>query len=145
MLEIKTVLGKHYIIELNECNPDRIEKVSTVKEIFLQAARLSKATILDYFFHQFQPVGVSGVILIAESHFTIHTWPEKKYAGIDIFTCGDMNVEIAIETMQQGFQPTNTNVQKLLRGSYETDKSQQLPIYSHLSDNNDTGKLQYYL
>ena len=136
MSEIKKELGKHFILELSECNRDRIKLVSVVKEIFLNAARLSKATILDYFFHQFQPAGVSGVILIAESHFTIHTWPEEKYAGIDIFTCGEMDIDIAIKTMQQGFLPAHSKVQKISRGSYETINKQPVPVYSHLSDHN---------
>ena len=83
-------LGKHLLVELHGCNPELLKKVDVVKEIMVSAAKACKATIVDTSFHEFNPFGVSGVVVIAESHLSIHTWPEYRYAAVDIFTCGDV-------------------------------------------------------
>jgi S-adenosylmethionine decarboxylase len=81
-------LGKHLLLELNGCDHKLLNDISFIKETMLLAAKESGATVLGESFHQFSPQGVSGVIIIAESHLTVHTWPEHGYAGADIFTCG---------------------------------------------------------
>ena len=81
-------LGKHLLLELNGCDHKLLNDISFIKETMLAAAKESGATVLVESFHQFSPQGVSGVIIIAESHLTVHTWPEHGYAGADIFTCG---------------------------------------------------------
>ena len=81
-------LGKHLLLELNGCDHKLLNDISFIKETMLAAAKESGATVLGESFHQFSPQGVSGVIIIAESHLTVHTWPEHGYAGADIFTCG---------------------------------------------------------
>ena len=81
-------LGKHLLLELNDCDPKLLNDIGLIREIMLAAAHESGATVLGESFHQFSPQGVSGVILIAESHLSVHTWPEHGYAGADIFTCG---------------------------------------------------------
>lgn len=87
-------LGKHHIIELEDCDPEMLKDSPVIEKILLDAAKQSGATIINYFFHQFSPHGVSGVIIIAESHISIHTWPDKGYAAIDVFTCSkDMNAD----------------------------------------------------
>lgn len=81
-------LGKHWLLECYACSAELLEKAEAIEEIMLEAVKISGATLVDARFHQFSPFGVSGFIVIAESHFSIHTWPEKGYAAIDIFTCG---------------------------------------------------------
>ena len=81
-------LGKHLLLELNDCDPKLLNDIGLIREIMLAAANESGATVLGESFHQFSPQGVSGVILIAESHLSVHTWPEHGYAGADILTCG---------------------------------------------------------
>jgi len=76
-------LGKHLLLELNGCDHKLLNDISFIKETMLAAAKESGATILGESFHQFSPQGVSGVIIIAESHLTVHTWPEHGYAGAD--------------------------------------------------------------
>ena len=85
----RTDFGRHFLVDFIGCDPDTISVLEITREIFLRAAQESKATIVGQSFHQFEPIGVSGVLLIAESHFSIHTWPENRFAGVDIFTCGD--------------------------------------------------------
>jgi len=90
-------LGTHLIAELFNCNEFHINDVKKVEEVMMAAAELSKATIIKPFFHKFSPYGISGVIIIAESHFTIHTWPEHGYAAVDIFTCGELDYRSALD------------------------------------------------
>jgi S-adenosylmethionine decarboxylase len=110
-------MGDHYIVELIGCNPDTLTHIESVEQIFMESAKRSKATILNSNFHQFEPQGVSGVVLIAESHFTIHTWPEKGYAAVDVFTCGDtMQPDVGIQYMKSQFAASDIRVKKIHRG-----------------------------
>ncbi|MGB9637828.1 MAG: adenosylmethionine decarboxylase [bacterium] len=81
-------LGKHIIVELSGCSEEEINDLNKVEEIMNQAAKKANATIIKSVFHKFSPMGVSGVVVISESHLSIHTWPELGYAAIDIYTCG---------------------------------------------------------
>ena len=108
--------GRHFLVEFIGCDAEKIKYVDDVKEIFLRAAEKSNATILNSCFHQFDPAGVSGLIFIAESHFSIHTWPEESYAAFDVFTCGEMQPELAIEEMRQGFCAQKVEAQIIPRG-----------------------------
>jgi len=110
-------LGSHLIIELYDCDPKILDSVNTVKSILNKAVEISGATPLESCFHQFSPQGVSGVIVIAESHFTIHTWPENSYAAIDIFTCGhQIKKETAMNYMKDEFKAGKLEFQELKRG-----------------------------
>ena len=82
-------LGRHYIAELSHCSPEILADLERVQSAMVQAALVAKAEIRELAFHRFQPHGVSGVVVIAESHLAIHTWPELGYAAIDVYTCGD--------------------------------------------------------
>ena len=82
-------LGKHLLLELKDCNREVLDDLGFLKDILSAAADEAGATVLGESFHHFDPHGVSGVVIIAESHLFIHTWPEHNYAAIDIFTCGD--------------------------------------------------------
>lgn len=81
-------LGYHYIAELSGCRREILESIDLVKEIITNAALAANAEVREVVVHKFSPQGVSGVVVIAESHLSIHTWPEYNYAAIDIFTCG---------------------------------------------------------
>jgi len=82
-------LGKHLLLELKGCDKEVLNDVGFLREALLAAAGEAGATVLGESFHQFSPQGVSGVVIIAESHLCIHTWPEYGYAAADIFTCGN--------------------------------------------------------
>jgi S-adenosylmethionine decarboxylase len=82
-------LGRHLLLELKDCNRDILNDLNLLKSIMPAAAIEAGATVLGDSFHQFEPQGVSGVVIIAESHLFIHTWPECGYAAVDIFTCGE--------------------------------------------------------
>jgi len=82
-------LGQHVVLDLYECDPSRLDDLAWVQSTLVNAARAAGATIVEVVFHKFAPWGISGVVVLAESHLAIHIWPENKYAAIDVFTCGD--------------------------------------------------------
>jgi S-adenosylmethionine decarboxylase len=82
-------LGRHYIAELFDCDRQILDDLEAIRGRMREAAIAARATIVDACFHRFSPHGVSGVVVIAESHLSIHTWPEYGYAAVDIFTCGE--------------------------------------------------------
>jgi S-adenosylmethionine decarboxylase len=81
--------GTHIICELSGCDQRTLSDLDSVRETMVAAAREANAEVLKVAFHRFQPHGVSGVVVIAESHLSIHTWPESGYAAVDFYTCGD--------------------------------------------------------
>ncbi|MGQ9479035.1 MAG: adenosylmethionine decarboxylase [Thermoproteota archaeon] len=85
-------LGRQIIAELYSCDKNLLDNLDHVRNTLLDAALKANTRIIDYRFHRFTPQGVSGVVVIAESHIAIHTWPEYGYAALDIFTCGDRSM-----------------------------------------------------
>lgn len=83
-------LGMHYLAEFHQCPYEIINNTGFVEDIMNSAAEKSRVTIIKSLFHKFSPHGVSGIIVVAESHFAIHTWPEYGYASVDLFSCGDI-------------------------------------------------------
>ena len=131
-------LGTHLLVELRECNPDIIKSLEKVRNALVSAAKEAKATIVNVSFHEFNPFGISGVVVIAESHLTIHTWPEYAYAAIDIFTCGELiKPEVAASYLIEQFECKNPSIVEMKRGilSHENEK---LPhkVTSSSSDSN---------
>jgi S-adenosylmethionine decarboxylase proenzyme len=111
--------GQHYLIDFVGCDSKLIALVEPTREIVLRAAKECGATIVDDRFHQFQPFGVSGVVLIAESHISVHTWPENGFVAVDIFTCGEMEPQVAIDIMRKDFMATETTVKIVVRGQLD--------------------------
>jgi spermidine synthase len=110
-------LGQHLILELYGCSAETLSSVADVQDAMIKGARAADATIIDSIFHHFTPYGVSGVVVIAESHFAIHTWPEHNFASVDLFTCGDKTRPWeAFKTIKKIFKATHFSVMKLERG-----------------------------
>lgn len=82
-------LGRHLLVEFTGCDIGILDDRSRIETILKEAARRAGATIVNSTFHQYNPHGLSGVVVIAESHMSIHTWPEYGYAAVDFFTCGE--------------------------------------------------------
>ena len=80
-------LGRHVLAEFTGCDPLLLSDLDHVTRAMLAAAKASGATIVTHRFHHFSPLGVSGVVIISESHLAIHTWPEHRFAAVDFFTC----------------------------------------------------------
>ncbi len=104
-------------MELRDCNPKIIKDLAKVKNALVSAAKEAKATIVDISFHEFNPFGISGMVIIAESHLSIHTWPEYSYAAVDIFTCGDLiKPEVAASFLIKEFESKTPSIVELKRG-----------------------------
>ena len=110
-------LGTHLILELKECNPDLLNDYSFVRNALIDAGNSVGATIIGESFHRFQPIGVTGVVAIAESHLCIHTWPEYSYAAVDIFTCGTgFTPREAAKLLIQSFEAKDPSILEIERG-----------------------------
>ena len=111
------VLGQQVALDLHDCGTDRLDDLDWVRETLMEAARQAGATIVEAVFHKFSPWGISGVVVISESHLAIHIWPEYQYAAIDIFTCGSATqLEIACEYLVRCFQSAKPATRKFQRG-----------------------------
>ena len=118
-------LGTHLLIELKDCNPEILKDLEKVRSALFSAAKKAKATIIDFSFREFQPFGISGIVVIAESHLTIHTWPEYHYAAVDIFTCGDhIKSEVAASYIIKQLESKNPSIIEIKRGllSHQNEK-----------------------
>jgi len=109
------------LLELRDCDPAQLNDLPFVRDTLLTAARDLGVTVLSASFHQFAPQGVTGIISIAESHFSIHTWPEYGYAAVDIFTCGAaFNPRRAADMIIRRFHCQDPEIIEIKRGSLVT-------------------------
>lgn len=107
--------GAHLIVDLYDA--DRLDDLAFIENTLVDCVQAAGATLLHIHLHPFEPNGgVSGVAVLAESHISIHSWPERSYAALDIFMCGDAEPERCIDVLKTAFQPGRMEVQELLRG-----------------------------
>jgi len=110
-------LGKHILLELFDCDGEILNSERKVSYILRRSAEIAKAHIVGDFFHKFNPHGISGILVISESHFSIHTWPEYNYAAVDLFSCGDsLNMKGAIDFIKESFKSKKSTSLELKRG-----------------------------
>jgi S-adenosylmethionine decarboxylase len=110
-------LGRHLLVELHDCNTEALNDLDFIRDVMIQAAIDCGAVVLGDSFHHFSPQGVSGVVVIAESHLSIHTWPEYGYAAVDVFTCGTtVNPEKAAEVLIERLGSKNHSLTEIPRG-----------------------------
>ena len=122
------IVGKHCILELYECDRLKLNDESFVRTTITTAAKLAGAHLLNLITHKFDPQGVTGLALLAESHISVHTWPENGYAAIDVFTCGDQTVpDRACEIFRQEFHAQRFSLKSFQRETPD-DLSTQLRI-----------------
>lgn len=113
-------LGRHILAEIYGCSFEFLNDVEKVEETMINAALEAGAEIREFVFHKFSPQGVSGVVVISESHLAIHTWPELGYAAVDVFTCGDhVNPWDACNYLVEHFKATSMNATEIKRGLIE--------------------------
>lgn len=117
-------LGHHLIVDLYGCNPENMNSIEPVREIIIKAAHAAGATIVAQQFHQFNPIGVTGVLVLAESHLAVHTWPEKEYCAVDLFTCGKTDNLAALEILKAGFGAKECVAVEINRGVPRMSKEQ---------------------
>ncbi len=111
------VFGRHILAELYGCRFDILNDAETVERIMVKAALEAGAEVREAVFHKFSPQGVSGVVVVSESHLAIHTWPEDGYAAVDVFTCGDaVDPWDACSYLLEMFGAASSECKEVLRG-----------------------------
>lgn len=121
-----TTIGYHYIVEAAGCDPGVISDPAKTQEVLVEAARRGKMEVRTVYFYKFRPTGVSGVVIVAESHLSIHTWPEASYAAVDVYVCGEnSNPEEAIDFILEAFRAQHAHITEIKRGIRDED------VYTH--------------
>jgi S-adenosylmethionine decarboxylase len=106
--------GTHLIIDLHGAK--RLNDIEHIEATLRRCVDAAKATLLHIHLHHFQPSGVSGVAVLAESHISIHTWPEVSYAALDVFMCGSADPDACVPVLREAFAAKHVGVNELLRG-----------------------------
>lgn len=120
-------LGRQILVEFYDCKESNINDVEYIESSLINATEASNATIISHNFHKFSPYGVSGVVVIAESHVAIHTWPEYNYAAVDIFTCGDsIDPWVIQEHLKEYLESKNVSSMEMKRGLFKVPNGQRL-------------------
>jgi S-adenosylmethionine decarboxylase len=119
-------IGYHYIVEAAGCNPEVLRDPDAMREILTQAARAGDMGVRTSYFYRFAPSGVSGVVIVSESHISVHTWPERGYAALDVFVCGEAaRPEAGIHFILEKLSSTDAHVTEIKRGIEDED------VYTH--------------
>lgn len=123
-------LGRHVLAEIYGCNFNVLNDVNKVEDIMVNAALEAGAEVREVVFHKFSPQGVSGVVVISESHLAIHTWPELGYAAVDVFTCGDkVNPWDACNFLAEMFGAESVDAKETQRGIiYKTPEKEAVNL-----------------
>jgi len=122
-------LGSHILAEYYDCDISILNNLELLKQYMHEAAIKSGATIVGSTFHQYNPHGVSGVIVIAESHMAMHTWPEYGYAAVDFFTCGErVDPWKAFDYMNKKLKSAKNSKKELKRGLIEAESQKLLEV-----------------
>jgi len=121
--KIHKPIGHHYIVEASGCDPKIIASVEKVQQILVKAAEISGAQVWSVSFSKFPPYGVSGVVVISESHISTHTWPEYRYGAMDFYTCGDnVDPEKGLIYAVEAFGASTSHITEITRGLDEGDE-----------------------
>jgi len=111
-------LGRHILSEFYDCAPELLNDPEAIELVMRKAAEVSGATIVQSVFHMFSPHGVSGVVVVAESHLAVHTWPEYGFAAVDYFTCGEVDAGAAIRHLKEKFGAERVTSREVERGIF---------------------------
>lgn len=110
------MINRHVLYDIWVEDRGLLARVDPIRDILCSAAAAGGATVLHEHFHQFAPCGVTGFLLLAESHISVHTWVEEGFAAVDIFTCGPMNTDKVLDVIRDGFKPVHASVRRMVRG-----------------------------
>lgn len=119
-------LGKHTLLEFYDCDPAGLKRAREVRKLLCAAVAQGGGTIVKTVFHNFSPYGVSGVVVITESHVTIHTWPEHGYAAVDIFSCSLKLKHAVIRRELKRLLAAGQVVAKTFRRGFPPEKTTRL-------------------
>ena len=127
------MVGKHCILELYDCDPSKLDDETFLRHTITTAAQRAGATLLNLITHRFEPQGVTGLALLAESHISIHTWPENGYAAVDVFTCGDHTMpekacEVLCEELEAGRHALRSFLRETPAALGTTERMPAIPL-----------------
>lgn len=120
------IRGRHLLVEYTGCDPSALDDVAAIEALMRDAAIAAHTKIVASVFRPFEPMGVTGVVVVEESHLSIHTWPEHGYAAVDFFTCGDANPELAHEVIAVGLRARSAEILHVERGTGVAGESLRL-------------------
>lgn len=132
-----TAGGLHLLADFWVADFEPLRRVETWQTLLPDACRAAGATVLGAQFHQFEPDGVTGILLLAESHASIHTWPEAGVVTLDVFTCGDLDTAAVVDAVRQRLAPTAERVTAVVRGHAQPAAAQ--PDAASPVQNHETG------
>ena len=115
--------GRHWVVELHGCRSPILDDQAAIADLLRRAAKAAGATVLDVHVHGFEPVGVAGIAVLAESHLSIHTWPEVGYVAADLYTCGRCDPSRAYAILATELSATRSEIMELARGVPGSDRS----------------------
>jgi S-adenosylmethionine decarboxylase proenzyme len=122
-------LGRHVLVEMYDCDPLVLNDRELIRKAMVEAAERAKASVVGESFHNFLPHGVSGVVVIAESHLSIHTWPEYSFAALDLFTCGDeVDPWFAFDHLRVVLKAGHSSQIELKRGQFPLEAQKLRPF-----------------
>jgi S-adenosylmethionine decarboxylase proenzyme len=127
--------SRHVLAEFHGCDRAILNDTARIEALMTLAAKAANVTIVQSVFHRYAPQGVSGVVIIEESHLSIHTWPEHDFAAVDFFTCGSGTPERAVDVLKHGLSAQRTEVMLVERGTYPPGPSMR--VRSHYAESAD--------
>ncbi|MEK6627508.1 MAG: polyamine aminopropyltransferase [Bdellovibrionota bacterium] len=134
-------LGRHILVEFLNCKADVLNDVAAIENAMVEAAQIAGATVINSTFHHFSPYGVSGVVVIQESHLAIHTWPEYRYAAVDLFTCGDtVDPWVSFEHLKKAFEASYSALEMNRGATHVLKKGNDLQVKPNNTENYDPKK-----
>ncbi|HKP60210.1 MAG TPA: adenosylmethionine decarboxylase [Polyangiales bacterium] len=129
MSELNT-RGRHLLVEYTGCDASVLDDLKRIEALMNQAAKAARTNIVASVFQPFEPQGVTGVVVVEESHLSIHTWPEHGYAAVDFFTCGEAIPEMAHRVLSEGLRAERAEVIFVDRGISHTGPSMRMRSHS---------------
>lgn len=121
--------SQHLLVELFGCNTDALKNKTLLTQLLEKAASAANVTIVQSVFHQYSPQGITGIVIIEESHLSIHTWPEYGYASVDFYTCGDGEPEAALNVIEQGLEAERSEIIMVDRGRSLTKEAMRVQFH----------------
>lgn len=110
-----TAGGRHLLVEFRGCDPTQLDDCTLTEQVLVAACKHAGCHVLHFHFHKFQPQGVTGIVVLAESHASVHTFPEEQYAALDMFTCGDKDPWDILEDVTRHYDYTCITVREFQR------------------------------
>ncbi|MGI6097993.1 MAG: adenosylmethionine decarboxylase [Dethiobacteria bacterium] len=127
-----SALGRHILAEFYGCPAEMLNDQQMIEKLMVSAALEAGAEVREVVFHKFSPQGVSGVVVVSESHLAIHTWPELGYAAVDVFTCGEtVDPWLSCNYLKKHLCAENMTAKEIKRGIFDCNVVNHKPAANY--------------